>query len=83
MKRALYLLPLFASLNGYAGSWGPTDEALFIAWIVGFLLLIIAILETPRTIRKITSRMKEKRRLKRERLEAERQAEECHYFAGA
>jgi hypothetical protein len=82
MKRLLCLLPFTFPVKSFAGSGGASDEVIFIAYLVGILLVLLAVFELPRTIKKLRLRLSEKKRMRQERLEAEKHIEENHYFAG-
>ena len=78
IKRLLFILPLFLSLKSYAAAGGASDEKLFILCLAGVILVMIALLNSPRLIRKFLTWLGKRRQLRIEK-EKER-TENNNYF---
>jgi hypothetical protein len=84
MRKSLWILfLLFPGITHAHAGGNPADEILVFVYLAGFMLLVLALFEIPRTIKKIRIRMSEKKRMRQEKREAEKHNEENHYFIPA
>jgi hypothetical protein len=82
MKRLLPLLCLCLPLGSFASTGGASDETLFLLYLTGLVAALICLLESPKIIRKLRTKLSERKRLRLEKRAGDLHSEENHYFAG-